>query len=101
MTYFLALNVLYNVVETLYTAYYAIGLFIYVFTLVSYIPFLMSFMRMLKRDNETRRLIFYRSSRRLWLVMAGIDLWILSNVIPDVVEMCDMTRYLPNSAKIA
>ena len=100
-TCFLALNVLYNVVETLYMSYYAIGFSIYIFTLISYLPFLLSFLRMLKRDTETRRLIFYRSNVQLWFMIAAIDLWNLLNIVPDIIELCEISNFMPDISNIA
>ena len=100
-TYFLALNVLYNILETLYMSYYAIGFSIYIFTLISYLPFILSLLRMLKRDTETRRLIFYRSNVQLWFMIAAIDLWNLLDIVPDIIELCEISHFMPDISKIA
>ena len=92
-TYFLALNVLYNIVETLYTAYYAIGFTAYMFALISYLPFIASFVRMAWRDTETRRLIFYRNCINLWLMTAMIDLWIVCNLFTQIDELCEIAKF--------
>ncbi len=59
-TYLIGLNMLYSLLETLYTAYYSIGLLAYIFALITYLPLALSFVRMAWHDSETRRLIFYR-----------------------------------------
>jgi len=83
-TYFLALNVLYNVVETLYRAYFTIGLLAYVFALISYLPFIVSLLRMAWHDSETRRLVFYRSVIRIWMLALAIDAWVVLNTMTNV-----------------
>ena len=101
VTYLLALNVLYRLIETLYTSYYAIGLFTYIFALISYLPFIVSLIRMAWRDSETRRLIFYRSCYRLWMFTLAIDCWIYLNLIGSTDDLCQITGFLPDEAKIA
>lgn len=59
-TYLLGLNILYSLFETLYTAYYAFGLLAYVFALVTYLPFGLSFVRVAWHDSEARRYLFYK-----------------------------------------
>ena len=85
-TYFLALTVLYNVLETLYSAYFFIGLTAYIFALLSYLPFIVSLARMAWKDTENRRLIFFRTSIRLWLAVIAIDCWVVFNLAADVDE---------------
>ena len=100
-TYLLALNVLYNVTETLYTAYYAIGLLAYVFALLSYLPYIVSLLRMIWRDTETTRLIFSRNCIRLWMFVVAIDAWITFNVAMDVNDLCEVLQLLPDEQKLA
>ena len=88
LTYFFALNGLYQIIQTLYTAYYAIGLFTYLVALISYLPYTLSFLRLAWRDSETRRLIFYRNCLRIWMLSIAIDAWVILNLIPDVANMC-------------
>ena len=92
---------LYNVLETMYMAYYAIGFWIYLFTLISYLPFIVSFIRMLMRDSETSRLIFYRNSKRLWYFIAAVDFWNFVNLVPDIIELCELNKLLPDNDKIS
>ena len=101
ITYLLALNVLWNVLETLYTAYYAIGLLAYTLALISYLPFIVSFLRMICRDTETRRMIFYRACWRLWLLTLFIDLWTFVNIEANVDELCELTGFMPDEQVIA
>ena len=96
-TYFLALNVLYNIIETLYTAYYAIGFTTYLFALISYLPFITGIVRMAWRDTETRRLIFYRACRRTWLFAAGVDMWVATYILAEVDHFCEMSKFIDDS----
>jgi len=100
-TYFLAFNVLYNVVETLYTAYYAIGFLAYIVALISYLPFIVSLTRMTWHDSETRRLIFYRNCFRLWMLTLAIDIWVIANLEAQINELCELTQFLPDERKMA
>jgi len=95
-TYFLALNVLYCVVETLYQAYFTLGLLAYIFALISYLPFIVSLLRMVWRDSETRRLVFYRSVIRIWMIALAIDSWVVLNTMTSVDELCVITDFMPN-----
>ena len=97
ITYFLALTVLYNVIETLYSAYYYIGMTAYIFVLISYLPFIISLLRMACRDTENRRLIFYRTSLRLWMAALAIDIWVLISLNADIDEQCEIVGYMPNA----
>jgi len=45
------------------------------------------------RDTETRRLVFYRSCIRLWLFTAMIDIWIVSNVVTQIDELCEIAKF--------
>ena len=101
VTYFLALNMLWSIMETLYTAYYAIGLLAYVVALLSYLPFIVSLIRMACRDTETRRLIFYRNCWRLWVFCLCIDLWTFATIEGSVDEMCEFTGFMPDEKAIA
>lgn len=92
----LALTVLYSVFETLYTAYFFIGMTAYLFALLSYLPYIVSLARMLWRDTENRRLIFYRNCIRLWLAALAIDLWVIFNLKVDVDEQCETVGFLPD-----
>lgn len=74
--------------HTLYDAYFALGLFTYVVALISYLPFVSSFVRMGWRDSETRRLIFYRNCVRFWMLSIAIDVWVFFNIVPDVHDLC-------------
>ena len=100
-TYLLGLNVLYGMFETLYTAYYAIGLLAYIFAFISYLPLAVSFLRMAMHDTETRRLIFYRACLRMWLVAFLLDLWVLFNLNPAVEEICGVIGMMPDEQKMA
>ena len=100
-TYFVALTVLYNVIESLYTAYFFIGLTAYIFALISYLPFIVSLVRMAWRDTENRRLIFYRTGIRLWMVALAIDVWVIFNLESDVDEQCEIVGFMPNGEKLA
>ena len=101
LTYFFALNGLYQVLQTLYNAYYALGFFAYVFALISYLPFTHSFLRMVWRDSETRRLIFYRNCIRMWMFTVAIDVWVFFNLVPDVANMCASNEVDVEQTKIA
>ena len=85
-TYLLALTVLYNVFESLYQALFFFGLVAHIFAFISYLPFVISLARMAWRDSENRRLIFYRTSLRLWMLALAIDLWVLVNLEGDIDE---------------
>lgn len=100
LTYFFALNGLYQILQTLYTAYYAIGLFTYLIALISYLPYTLSFLRLAWRDSETRRLIFYRNCLRIWILAMAIDAWVILNLIPDVANMCGPTQLKDDEVKI-
>lgn len=78
--------------QTLYNAYYAMGFFAYVFALIGYLPFTHSFIRMMWRDSETRRLIFFRNCVRMWLFALAIDIWVFFNLVPDVAILCDASN---------
>mmetsp|Transcript_2387 Transcript_2387/g.3032 ORF Transcript_2387/g.3032 Transcript_2387/m.3032 type:complete len:269 (+) Transcript_2387:111-917(+) len=101
ITYFLALNVLWSILETLYTSYYAIGLLAYSLALISYLPFIVSLVRMACRDTETRRMIFYRACWRLWLFTLFIDLWTFVTIEANVDELCEHTGFMPDQRIIA
>ena len=87
--------------ETLYTAYYAIGLLAYVFALISYAPFIVSFLRMAWRDSETRRMIFLRACNRLWAIAFLIDGWCLLTLEPNLEQFCEITQFMPDGRKLA
>ena len=87
--------------ETLYTAYYTIGLLAYIIALVSYLPFIVSLVRMACRDTETRRLIFYRNCFRLWVFVLCIDLWTVACIEASIDELCEVTGFMPNEIEIA
>ena len=95
-TYLLALTVLYNVIETMYSAYFFIGLTAYAFVLLSYFPFIVSLARMAWRDTENRRLIFYRTCIRLWMAALAIDVWIVFNLAADIDEQCEIVGFMPD-----
>lgn len=101
--YFVAINMLWSpVFETMYTAYYAIGLLAYVVALISYLPFIVSLLRMAYRDTETRRLIFYRNCWRLWVWTLGIDLWTFLSIEASLDEqLCVTTKFMPDEQGIA
>ena len=88
-------------VETLYTAYYAIGFLAYIVALISYLPFIVSLTRMMWYDSESRRLIFYRNCFRLWMMTLAIDAWIFFNLQVEIDELCEMTNFLPDERKMA
>ena len=100
LTYFFALNGIYQIIQTLYTAYYAIGLFTYLIALISYLPYTLSFIRLAWRDSETRRLIFYRNCLRIWMFAIAIDAWVILNLIPDVANMCGPTHLKEDESRI-
>ena len=85
-TYLLALTVLYNVIESLYSALFFLGLVAHLFCFISYLPFIISLARMAWRDSENRRLIFYRTTLRLWMLALAIDIWVLINLEGDIDE---------------
>ena len=101
LTYFLALNMLWSVLETLYTAYYAIGLLAYIIALLSYAPFIVSLIRMACRDTETRRLIFYQNCWRLWIFCLCVDIWTFVHIEARADEMCEVTGFMPDERAIA
>ena len=95
-SYLLALTVLYNVIESLYHAFFFIGLLAHVFAFISYLPFIISLARMAWRDSENRRLIFYRACIRLWMLALAIDVWVLINLEADIDEQCEIIGFMPN-----
>ena len=95
-TYFLALYVLYSIVETLYMSYFTIGLLAYIFALISYLPFIVSLLRMAWRDSETRRLVFYRSVIRIWMIALAVDAWVVLSTLTSVEELCEITDFMPD-----
>ncbi len=97
----MALNALFSVLETLYTAYYAIGLLAYLVALISHMPFILSFVRILWRDTENRRHIFYHNCYRLWLISFLIDFYVFFHLEPNVNESCETVHYLPDNEYIA
>ena len=101
LTYLLALNVLFSVLETLYTAYYAIGFLAYFVALISHLPFIVSFLRMICRDTERRRHIFYRNCCKLWLISILVDLYVFFHLEPEVNESCETVHYLPDNEFMA
>ena len=101
LTYFLSFSCLVSVLETLYTAYYAIGLLAYSVALISHLPFIVSLLRMLYRDTEARRLIFYRTCCRLWVFTFAIDMWVFLNVAANVDEQCELTGFFPDEQILA
>lgn len=101
LTYVLALNCMVGVLETLYTAYYAIGLLAYTVALISYLPFIVSLVRMAWHDSETRRLVFYRNSFNLWMMTLAIDIWILVNLEANIDELCEIVGLMPDQQVIA
>jgi len=60
LTHFFALTGLYQILQTVYVVWIYLGCFASTFSLIGYLPFLLSFVRMWWRDSEARRLIFYR-----------------------------------------
>lgn len=101
LTYVLALNCMVGVLETLYTAYYAIGLLAYSVALISYLPFIVSFVRMAWHDSETRRLVFYRNSFYLWMMTLAIDIWIIFNLEANIDELSEIIGLMPDQQVIA
>ena len=95
-SYLLALTVLYHVIESLYSALFFLGLVAHLFVFISYLPFIVSLMRMAWRDTENRRLIFYRNSVRLWMLAFAIDIWVLINLDADIDEQCEIIGFMPN-----
>ena len=100
LTYFVSINVCYNILETLYQAYYTIGLLAYIFALVSYLPFVMSYGRMIWRDSESRRFIFYRVCMKIWLMGLAFDCWVFMFTMADVEEVCDYAHFMPDHDEI-
>ena len=100
-SYLLALTVLYNVIESLYHAFFFIGLLAHIFAFISYLPFIISLARMAWRDSENRRLIFYRASIRLWMLALAIDVWVLINLEADIDEQCEIVGFMPNGSQLA
>jgi len=94
-------NALITILETLYTAYFAIGILAYLMALLSHLPFIMSLMRMLYRDSENRRRVFYRNCYKLWLFALAIDLFVFFNLEPSVDETCEITGHLPDEKQVA
>ena len=93
MTYSFALYGIYQVLHTLYNAYFALGFFTYVVALISYLPYMQSFIRMVWHDSETRRMIFYRNVLRFWMLTLAIDGWVFFNIVPETREGCQATAY--------
>lgn len=100
-TYFIALNTLWEILETLYTAYYAIGLLAYIVALISYLPFIVSLVRMACRDTETRRLIFYRNCWRMWVFCFLIDLWTIVTIQGSIDDWCEISGFKPDQQAVA
>ena len=82
LTYVLIFNALITILETLYTAYFAIGILAYFVAFLSHLPFIVSLVRMLYRDTENRRRIFYRNCYKLWLFALAVDLFVFFNLEP-------------------
>ena len=92
LTYALAIFGVFNVLSTLYQAYHALGLTAYLVTFISYLPSLVSFVRMVARDTEASRLIFYRTIKKTWTFALMNDLFTLMFMLPAVNELCALIR---------
>lgn len=100
LLYFFAITATYNIAETLYQAYFTLGLLAYLLALLGYLPFLVSLLRMTWRDTESRRLIFYRSCLRMYWMVAAIDTWLIFNTLPETSEYCELTDFMPDEQMI-
>lgn len=67
-----------------------IGIFAFTITLLIYLPFLVSMLRMAWRDTETRRMIFYKNCIRLYSIVLLIDIWVMFVLTPDFYIQCSL-----------
>ena len=56
---------------------------------------------MLWKDSETRRLIFLRNCLKWWGLIAISDLWVVSQLFPNVDELCPIAGFLPDGDNLA
>lgn len=93
--HFFALNATISIAETIYRAYFTLGLLTYAVALLGYVPFLVSLARMTWYDSESRRLIFYRSCLKLYVLIVGLDMWAALSTTTNTTEFCELSDYMP------
>ena len=86
--YIFFLGGLFNITQAIYAAFFVLNWVAFLVVLLIYIPYVVSLCRMVKRDSETARMLFYSQCLRMWILALAIDIWIHRATVPVVDNLC-------------